>query len=474
MSDVLVLGAGLNGLTAAMLLARDGHDVPVLERDPAEPGSGGDALWAGWKRPGINQFCQPHLMLPRWRALMDAELPAVIEELEAMGGARISVVGMLPAAVTGGHRPGDDRFETVTARRPVLEAAVAAVAARTPGVTIRRGTTVTGLVQATTPAVPGVPHIVGVTVDRPGAESRTIRAELVIDATGRRSQLPGLLTALGGRPPAEEREDSGFRYYSRHFRAGREGVPQATGLLHQYFDSVSILTMPADNDTWSVTFVTSSKDQWARTLREPAAWDRALAQYPTAAQWRLGGPITGVNPIGGIEDRYRRFVVDGLPVATGLVAIGDAWACTNPSVGRGSSIGMLHACALRDLLREVGPDQPEKLALRFDEITETTITPLYRMTLDFDRHRLAEITSEIDGRPYQTSDPGWTITTAMESLTLRDPDVLRAYWEIGALVSTPDEVFARPGLLDRVTTLSAGVPRFPPGPTRTELLAAVG
>ena len=37
MAEILVLGAGLTGLTTAMLLARDGHDVTVLERDPAEP-----------------------------------------------------------------------------------------------------------------------------------------------------------------------------------------------------------------------------------------------------------------------------------------------------------------------------------------------------------------------------------------------------------------------------------------------------
>ena len=60
-------------------------------------------------------------------------------------------------------------------------------------------------------------------------------------------------------------------------------------------------------------------------------------------------------------------MVDGEPVVTGLAALGDAWACTNPSLGRGASIGLLHACALRDLLREVSPDEPERLARRFDE-----------------------------------------------------------------------------------------------------------
>jgi flavin-dependent dehydrogenase len=41
----------------------------------------------------------------------------------------------------------------------------------------------------------------------------------------------------------------------------------------------------------------------------------------------------------GILDRYRRFVVDGAPVVTGYAAVGDAWACTNPSAGRGISVG---------------------------------------------------------------------------------------------------------------------------------------
>ena len=35
MAQIVVMGGGLNGLTAGMLLARDGHQVTVLERDAA-------------------------------------------------------------------------------------------------------------------------------------------------------------------------------------------------------------------------------------------------------------------------------------------------------------------------------------------------------------------------------------------------------------------------------------------------------
>ena len=145
MSEILVLGAGLNGLATAMLLARDGHDVTVLERDPAEPHGDNDELWESWERRGVNQFNQLHFMLPRWTATMSAELPEVVAELEHRGGTRWNSVLRLPDQVTGGSRPGDERFETVTARRPVIEAAMAAVAARTPGVTVRRGVRVSGL-----------------------------------------------------------------------------------------------------------------------------------------------------------------------------------------------------------------------------------------------------------------------------------------------------------------------------------------
>jgi 2-polyprenyl-6-methoxyphenol hydroxylase-like FAD-dependent oxidoreductase len=69
-----------------------------------------------------------------------------------------------------------------------MEAAIAAVAAGTPGLTVRRGVTVTGLVTGSS-ARSGVPHVSGV---RTG-DGEQFRANLVVDATGRRSPRPRLL-----------------------------------------------------------------------------------------------------------------------------------------------------------------------------------------------------------------------------------------------------------------------------------------
>ena len=46
------------------MLARDGHQVTVLEVDPADaPGSPSEA-WQSWERKGVAQFRQPHLLFP--------------------------------------------------------------------------------------------------------------------------------------------------------------------------------------------------------------------------------------------------------------------------------------------------------------------------------------------------------------------------------------------------------------------------
>ena len=168
-------------------------------------------------------------------------------------------------------------------------------------------------------------------------------------------------------------------------------------------------------------------------------------------------------------------MVDGIPVATGIVAVGDASACTNPSLGRGASIGLLHACALRDVLRDVGPGDPEKLVRRFDEVTAAAVEPLYRMTLWFDRNRLAEIAADATGTPDEIGDPTWEAGKALFAASLADQDLAREYLSVAMLLTTAGEVFAQPGLPERVMRLGAGAPRYPlPGPSRREPLAAIG
>jgi 2-polyprenyl-6-methoxyphenol hydroxylase-like FAD-dependent oxidoreductase len=59
-SRIIVLGAGVCGLAAGMLVRRDGHEVTVLERDREGPPRSVDEAWERWSREGVTQFRMPH------------------------------------------------------------------------------------------------------------------------------------------------------------------------------------------------------------------------------------------------------------------------------------------------------------------------------------------------------------------------------------------------------------------------------
>ena len=84
------------------------------------------------------------------------------DRLLAAGCAWVDPVGWLPPSLPDRRpRPGDEAFRFVTGRRPVIESVIAAAAQEQPGVTVRRGVRVTGLVGGPS-AIPGVPHVAGV------------------------------------------------------------------------------------------------------------------------------------------------------------------------------------------------------------------------------------------------------------------------------------------------------------------------
>src|SRR3954467_13719869 len=316
---VIVMGAGVVGLTTAMLLGNDEHEVIVVERDPTEPIGDPDALWSGWERRGVNQFRLLHYFQPAFRDRLERELPAVAGALDAAGALRHNVMALVPEQLSGGFREGDTQYEALTARRPVTEAVLARLAAETPGVEIRRGVAIDGVLMGTS-VEDDTPHVVGVRC----ANGDELRADLVVDALGRRSPMASWLSAVGARPPVEEREDCGFAYYGRYFRSADGSVPPMIGGLLQDYGSVSILTLPADNGTWGVGIIVSSQDKAARALKETDAWSRALAAFPLAAHWADGEPLDdGVAVMAGIEDRHRDYSPAGPPAATGVWSGGD-------------------------------------------------------------------------------------------------------------------------------------------------------
>jgi len=444
-----------------MLLADDGHEVTVLERDPAGPPDPAES-WDSWPRRGVTQFRLPHFLLPAFRATAEKELPRVVESFEAAGAYRFNALSKFTrGAMT------EPRFEVLTARRPILESVVARAAQETPGLTIRRGCAVDSLISA--PEREGVPHVKGVTTQ--GGEK--IGADLVVDCGGRRSALGRWLDGIGAAPLVEEKEDSGVVYYGYHVRTA-DGSPFPLGPGVTSAGSVGLLALPADDGTAGIGIIPWGGDAPMRALRHEGPW-RAVAKLIPGGETVLDAEqISPLVSMASLDDRWHRLSVDGVPLATGIVAVGDALASTNPTAGRGISLGLRHSVALRDAMREHG-DHPRQLAERFDAVTEEQFTPWYRASIWSDRHRIAAVQAEVQGTSYEP-DPEWRQWTRVNQLPFADvaflPDILDCGMNLKRL---PSDLLAD----DRIQEGLATHPAPPPqpddasGPTRAQLLEAI-
>ena len=122
MARIIVLGGGVCGLSAGMMLARDGHEITVLERDADPVPESVEEAWEKWSRDGVTQFRMAHFLQPAGRAVLEEELPDVFAGLVAAGALRLDLLGLAPPNLTeGGPRAGDERFVTYTARRSTFE-----------------------------------------------------------------------------------------------------------------------------------------------------------------------------------------------------------------------------------------------------------------------------------------------------------------------------------------------------------------
>jgi len=467
MSRIVVLGGGVCGLAAGILLRRDGHEVTVLERDPEPVPSTVEDAWHRWSRDGVTQFRQAHYLTSRGRILLEEALPDVLASLEGANAFPFDPPKIMPPSITDRTpRPGDERFPTVNARRAVFEQVLGGFADAESGLEVRRGVSVAGLLTRAGNGKP--PHVSGVRID----SGEQLAADLVDDASGRRSQVPRWLELAGTAPVHEESEDSGFIYYSRFFRAHNGEMPRFRAGVLTPIGTFSVLTIPSDNDTWSVTIYTASGDQPLKRLRDPRAWTAVARSCPAHAQWLDGEPISDLIAMGGILDRYRRLVVDGTPVATGVALVGDAWACTNPSQGRGMTLGLLHAKLLADVLR-AHPDNPRTFAEEFDAVTEAELTPWYRETVEEDRIRLGQIEALRHGLEARaaTGSMAWKLAALAGAMTA-DADAFRAIVANKACLTLNREIFEDEGLFERILEVARqSDPGPPPGPDRDQLLA---
>src|SRR3954453_1704020 len=130
MARIVIAGAGVCGLAAGLMLHRDGHEVTVLEHDPAPLPDSPEDAWERWERAGVTQFRMAHYLQPLGHGVLRAELPDVLDALSVSGAPPFDPLCMMPPPLAAaGARDGDERFLTVAVRRTTLELAFARIAA---------------------------------------------------------------------------------------------------------------------------------------------------------------------------------------------------------------------------------------------------------------------------------------------------------------------------------------------------------
>ena len=468
MASVVVVGAGVGGLASALALARRGHRVTVVERDAVPMPASPHAAFEGWRRRGAPQARHSHAFLALLRNLLRDRSPGVLAALHEAGATDVDFTRHPPPALVPlAPEPGDADLVGLACRRTTFEWVLRRYALSIPEIALATGTAA-GL-RTSSERSSGPPHVTGLGLD----DGTVLDADFVVDAGGRRSQLPRWLAAAGADPVPETEEDTGIVYSSRFYRILDPAYdPAQHGLVVGDLGYLKYAVFPGDNGTLSITYGVPADDPDLRRMLRPQPFAAVAAALPAVRAWMEPGrcqPISDVEVMAGLINRLRRFVVDGRPLATGVYAVGDASVCTNPLYGRGCSLALAHAELLADTLDDHG-DDPVTAALAFAEATRVTIEPWYHASQAQDRH---------DGSSHDDPDDGPVgvgsiIRHGLLPAAGRDPVVFRAFMRMFNLLDRPEAVLLDHQVQARVLAAwqDRGNRPAPPrlGPDRTELL----
>ncbi len=471
--QVAIAGGGAAGLLAALMLARAGHEVAVLERDRLALAPDAEAAAASAFRPGAPQIVQPHMIMARCRQLLLQRLPDVYAGLLAAGVAEAPLRTQMPATLSDRSAwPGDERLTLLASRRSTVDWVLQRAVLGEPRIMLKCGVRVTGLL-----AVPGQPpHVTGV---RTGEGD--FPADLVIDAAGRRSPIDRWLGQIGAQPAATWRAECGLAYFSRHYRlrpaAELPGLP--TTRIVAGLDEFTAGIWPGDNGVMQLAVAPLASDHRFRAVRDPGAFTAVLRTVPACAAWLdVLDPISDVFPMAGLHNTLRRLVTGGVPVATGLHAIGDTVCTTNPTLGRGLSLAVSGAADLADTIARHGEDWDAQ-ALALDRLAADHVVPFYQDQAAIDRARLMMLRHAVFGAapppPPPPVIPGRVSYAQLRAAASFDPAAFRAFWKIMGMTCPPDQVYADPQVVARTREAIRRPGTGPPvaQPTRGQLLAAL-
>ncbi|GAA3238527.1 hypothetical protein [Actinocorallia longicatena] len=448
----VVIGGSIAGLLSARVLADHFERVTLLDRDvfPAEPVF----------RAGVPQGRHLHVLWTRGLEILSGLLPGFVDDLLAEGAVDLRIPRDFLWLTAEGWRERFDTDRMITFSRGLLEWTVRRRVLELPNVTALTGIEATGLLGARN--VTGVAFRARGGAVPPGGKGE-LRADLVVDASGRASKAPAWLAGLGHSGLRETRIDPLLGYASRTYAIPDGFDPGWKALYLQADPPLTRRTgglFPQEGGRWICSLSGTGRDypptteagflDYARNLRSPVLYEAIKDAEPLS-------PITSFRDTSNVRRRFDRMRT----WPEGFVVTGDAVCAFDPIYGQGMSVAALTALELDRTLAE------RRSAHWFQKRARWCAAGAWLVATGEDRRY-----TETEGPPVRlhTKVINAYVSKAVAAANV-DPASQAALLDVLALKALPTSLFL-PGTLARVLT-NTRPPKTSPGELSTSHISGV-
>lgn len=361
----IVIGGSFAGLIASRILSDFFGNVILIEKDFFPVSLEG--------RKGTPQANHIHILLAKGKQILMDYFPNLEKKLLENGANKIDFLedGKFLLA-TGWAKRFNSGITTFTCTRNLLEKTLRDEIKIIPNIEIIQGTQVTGLISD-----PSNTRVLGVRCTTSDKKFE-LKADLIVDASGRKTNTPNWLEEIGYKKPEELRVDSYVGYATRKYLPPKD--------FHKKWRMLVILNQPPNNPRAGLIYPIE-KNQWLVGLsgigkNYPPTDEKGFLEFTKKlANSEIYEILKNSKPISDIygyriegSRQYQYEKLNSWP--ENFIVLGDAVSIFNPFYGQGITSAALGAQTLHKLLPKFKQNSLQGFSKTFQkELAKKTSLP---------------------------------------------------------------------------------------------------